>query len=252
MKKILIIEDEKDIREIIFTLLSEEGYTVYAAKNGKEGISIAQNELPNLIICDIMMPAMDGYSVLKELASNASTKSIPFIFLTAKVERDDIRFGMELGADDYLLKPFKPDELLKSISSRLNRIETLKAEFTKTETDSSPKKYTIDDKIIIRANGNPHLVRINEILFVTAERQYSSIKLLDGKSYLLRKSVTKWEELLPCKNFLRIHRSTIINIDYLVKIEKWYNSSFLIHLKNVPEPFEISKRYATKLRQNTA
>ncbi|MHB8931162.1 MAG: LytR/AlgR family response regulator transcription factor [Melioribacteraceae bacterium] len=252
MKKILVIEDEKDIREVINALLTEEGYAVYSAKNGKDGIELAKNEIPNLIICDIMMPGMDGYTVLKELSKNSSTKSIPFIFLTAKVERNDLRFGMELGADDYLFKPFKSEELLKSISSRLSKIETLKAEFTKTKEDSTQKKYTIDDKIFIHANGSPHLIRINEILFIAAERQYSSIRLLDGKSYLLRKSVSKWEELLPSKNFLRIHRSTIINIDYLVKMEKWYNSSFLVHLKNVPEPFEISKRYATKLRHNTA
>ncbi|MCL4551503.1 MAG: response regulator transcription factor [Bacteroidetes bacterium] len=251
MKKILVIEDEKDIREIISALHSEEGFIVYTAKNGRDGITIAQSELPNLIICDIMMPGMDGYSVLKELSKNDSAKSIPFIFLTAKVERNDIRLGMELGADDYLFKPFKSEELLKSISSRLNRIETLKGVFTKAEESPSPKKYTIDDKIFIHANGSPHLIKINEILFIVAERQYSSINLLDGKSYLLRKSISKWEELLPCKNFLRIHRSTIINIDYLVKMEKWYNSSFLVHLKNVPESFEISKRYATKLRQNT-
>ncbi len=250
MKKILVIEDEKNIREIIGALLNEEGFMVYTAKNGKEGIDIAQKELPDLIISDIMMPGMDGYSVLKELSKNNITKLIPFIFLTAKVERNDIRVGMELGADDYLFKPFRSEELLKSISSRLGRIETLKAEFTKTNEDSFSKKYTIDDKIFIQANGSPHLIKINEILFITAERQYSSIKLLEGKSYLLRKSVSKWEELLPCKNFLRIHRSTIINIDYLVKMEKWYNSSFLVHLKNIPEPFEISKRYATKLRQN--
>ncbi|MHB8906941.1 MAG: response regulator transcription factor, partial [Melioribacteraceae bacterium] len=127
MKKILVIEDEKDIREVINALLTEEGYAVYSAKNGKDGIELAKNEIPNLIICDIMMPGMDGYTVLKELSKNSSTKSIPFIFLTAKVERNDLRFGMELGADDYLFKPFKSEELLKSISSRLNRIETLKA-----------------------------------------------------------------------------------------------------------------------------
>lgn len=248
MKKILVIEDDKNVRENIKTLLSEEGYIVYSASAGDEGIIIAKNEIPDLIVCDIMMHGKDGYAVLKELSKNSSTKSIPFIFLTAKVERSDLRYGMELGADDYLFKPFKSEELLKSIESRLRRVDVFKAELSSPKEKSHTDTYTTDDKILINVNSKPQMIKVIEILFITAENQYTSLNLLGGKSYLIRKSISYWEKILPEKSFLRIHRSTIINMEYLLKIEKYYNSSFLLRLKNVSEPFIISKRYATKLR----
>ncbi len=249
-KKILIIEDEKKVRENIATLLTEECYTVISSKNGEEGIEAAIKEAPDLIICDIMMPGIDGYGVLENLSQNEFTQSIPFIFLTAKVERDDIRKGMLIGADDYLFKPFKGDDLLKSIDTRLKRIQTLKGDFVNPQQSASSASLTNDDKIFVNVNGKPHLVKINEILFISAESQYTSLKLIDGKSFLVRKSINSWENLLPNKNFLRIHRSTIANLDFLIKMEKSCNSSFLIYLKHVAEPFVISKRYSTKIRQN--
>jgi DNA-binding LytR/AlgR family response regulator len=251
MKKILVIEDEKILRENIKILLNEEGYEVVVANNGTRGIESAKIELPDLIICDIMMPGIDGYDVIKELSAGSTTKSIPFIFLTAKVAREDIRLGMNLGADDYLSKPFRAEELLKSIEARFRRIERLKADFTGKKEEQSLENLTMEDKIFINVNNKPFLIKINEILFIAAENQYTSLRLLDGKTYLLRKSVSKWEEILPKKFFLRIHRSTIINIDYMIKMEKWYNSSFLIYLKNVQEPFSVSKKYSSKIRENT-
>ena len=248
--KILIIEDEFDVLKNVETILSEEGYKAIVAKNGINGIELAKNEKPDLIICDIMMPGIDGYGVLEELSKNKDTQSIPFIFLTAKVERDDIRKGMQLGADDYLFKPFKIDELLSAITTRLKRIELLKSEAIIKNENSSPNRYTEDDKFFIHVKDIPQLIKVKEIVFINAENQYTSLNFIDGKSFLVRKSISNWEEQLPDAKFLRIHRSTIINIDYIVKIEKWYNSSFMIHLKNVKEPFVVSKRYSTKLRRD--
>lgn len=248
MKKILVIEDEKSVRENILTLLIEEGYNVLTSSNGDDGINFAKKELPDLIICDIMMPGKDGYAVLKELSKHKPTKTIPFIFLTAKVERADLRHGMELGADDYLFKPFRLDELLKSIESRLKKSEMLKAEISLSNEKNKTEKYSGSDKIFINVNSKPHLITISEIIFIVAENQYTSVNLLGNKLYLIRKPISYWEEILPDNSFLRIHRSTLINTDYLQKIEKWYNSSFIVRLKNVNDPFIISKRYAAKLR----
>ena len=248
--KILIIEDEFDVLKNVETILSEEGYKAIVAKNGINGIELAKNEKPDLIICDIMMPGIDGYGVLEELSKNKDTQSIPFIFLTAKVERDDIRKGMQLGADDYLFKPFKIDELLNAIATRLKRIELLKSEAIIKNENSSQNRYTEDDKFFIHVKDIPQLIKVKEIVFINAENQYTSLNFIDGKSFLVRKSISNWEEQLPDAKFLRIHRSTIINIDYIVKIEKWYNSSFMIYLKNVKEPFVVSKRYSTKLRRD--
>ena len=131
MIKILLIEDNKDIRENTAEILKLAQYNVITAKNGKEGVELTLKEKPDLIICDIMMPVLDGHGVLHLLSKNEETSSIPFIFLTAKTERSDFRKGMEMGADDYLTKPFDDVELLNAIESRLKKKEILKKEFTK-------------------------------------------------------------------------------------------------------------------------
>ncbi len=131
MKKILLIEDNKDVRENTAEILSLAQYNVITAVNGKAGVEMAQKEKPDLIICDIMMPVLDGHGALHLLSKNEETASIPFIFLTAKAERNDFRKGMEMGADDYLTKPFDDVELLNAIESRLKKNEILKKEFTK-------------------------------------------------------------------------------------------------------------------------
>ncbi len=132
MKKILLIEDNKDIRENTAEILTLAQYTVITASDGKEGVESAQKERPDLIICDIMMPVLDGHGVLHLLAKNENTSSIPFIFLTAKAERSDYRKGMEMGADDYLTKPFDDVELLNAIESRFRKNDILRKEFTKS------------------------------------------------------------------------------------------------------------------------
>lgn len=131
MEKILIIEDNKDVRENTEELLKLSQYSVLTAANGKIGVEKAKSFKPDIIICDIMMPEMDGYNVLRTLALDSSTSSIPFIFLTAKTDRADVRMGMNLGADDYLTKPFEEHELLQAIASRLKKNEFLKKEITK-------------------------------------------------------------------------------------------------------------------------
>jgi CRP-like cAMP-binding protein/CheY-like chemotaxis protein len=131
MKTILLIEDNKDVRENTAEILELANYKVLQAENGKTGVELAQKNLPDLIICDIMMPVLDGYGVIHLLNKSQETASIPFIFLTAKSERIDFRKGMEMGADDYISKPFDDIELLNAVESRLKKNEMLKAEFSK-------------------------------------------------------------------------------------------------------------------------
>lgn len=121
MAKILVIEDEEAIRETLEEMLAAENFDVIVAENGRIGVQLAQENLPDLVICDIRMPELDGYGVLKVLRQTPSTATVPFIFLTAKVAKDDRRLGMELGADDFLTKPFTMDELLKAIAVRLEK-----------------------------------------------------------------------------------------------------------------------------------
>lgn len=121
MKKILLVEDNRQIRENTAEILELANYQVLTAENGKIGMEVAVREKPDLILCDIMMPVLDGYGVLLMIHKHNDLKDIPFIFLSAKSEKGDFRKGMDLGADDYLTKPFDGTELLNAIESRLNK-----------------------------------------------------------------------------------------------------------------------------------
>lgn len=129
MKTILLIEDNLEVRENTAEILELAGYRVVTAENGKVGVEAAMQQKPDLIICDIMMPVLDGYGVLHLLRKNEQLQNIPFIFLTAKAERTDFRKGMDMGADDYITKPFTDIELLNAIERRLQKVELLKKEY---------------------------------------------------------------------------------------------------------------------------
>ncbi|MEO6732619.1 MAG: response regulator [Ferruginibacter sp.] len=133
-KTILVIEDNSDIRDNTAEILELAGFKTLTAKDGRQGVDTALKEKPDLIICDIMMPELDGYGVLHLLRKNPETETIPFIFLTAKTERSDFRKGMEMGADDYITKPFDDSELLSAVDVRLRKMEVLENKYPSTVT----------------------------------------------------------------------------------------------------------------------
>ncbi|MEW6159618.1 MAG: response regulator transcription factor [Verrucomicrobiota bacterium] len=125
MHSILVIEDEAEMRRNLVTILRLEKFRPLEAEHGRAGVALARRERPSLILCDVMMPELDGYGVLRELHNDPVTMNIPFIFLTARGEKSDVRSGMNLGADDYLTKPVNKADLLKAIRTRLARAEQL-------------------------------------------------------------------------------------------------------------------------------
>ena len=139
MSKILVIEDEVAVRENIIELLSEEGHEVSGAGDGEAGVIQIWKQFPDLIICDILMPKLDGYGVLAKINQDVRLASIPFLFLTAKIGRDDMRKGMGLGADDYITKPFTRSELLQAISIRLGKVQRVEAIAQKKLIDTQKK-----------------------------------------------------------------------------------------------------------------
>ena len=139
MKKILVIEDEPEMRRNITALLRYYDFEPIAAENGRQGVEAARREKPDLILCDVMMPELDGHGVIQALQADASLARIPFIFLTAKGEKDDLRSGMNLGADDYLTKPVANTDLVRAIETRLRRCEQqVKREFKPDFSSSEP------------------------------------------------------------------------------------------------------------------
>ena len=155
MIKILVIEDDASVLDNLEDILTLENFQVLTAKNGREGVDVALRQLPDLIVCDVMMPEMDGYEVVKCLREEPATKMIPFIFLTAKAERLDYREGMESGADDYVTKPFRPQELINAIEVRLARHASLMQPYhdeTKRSTNLSKQLKDSTDLANVKEN----------------------------------------------------------------------------------------------------
>ncbi|GGK28019.1 transcriptional regulator [Yeosuana aromativorans] len=188
MKKVLLIEDDIVLRENTAELLELSGYHVETASNGRAGVEVAKKYMPNVIVCDIMMPELDGYGVLETLSKNEITKYIPFIFLSAKTERQDIRKGMDLGADDYITKPFNETELVSAIESRLAKVAILHDERLQKGTDENDSAQdeirTLNDlKNFFDDNGKTFHYSKGDIIYEEGNNS--------NYIYLIRKGVVK-------------------------------------------------------------
>ncbi|WP_421877873.1 response regulator [Marinoscillum sp.] len=178
-KKILIIEDQTEVRENIEELLELSNYHPITAENGKIGVKKALDERPDLILCDIMMPEMDGYEVLYLISKRPEISSTPFIFLTAKSEKSDFRKGMNLGADDYITKPFEEMELLGAIERRLNKYEKLSAKDELTEFVKQAKSYAeLED---LETNSKTRRFKKKDILYRQGDFASYAYKIKTGK-----------------------------------------------------------------------
>ncbi len=184
MRKIVVIEDNNDIRESIVEILELANYKVVLAKNGIEGVELAIAEVPDLILCDIMMPDLDGYGVLYLLAKNAKTSSIPFIFITAKSERADLRKGMEMGADDYLVKPFGRLELLNAIEIRLNKKlkeQQFYSQSLEQDISDIPKKVGLAELSKLIHKSQSRIFKKNQVVHYESDSPLGIYLVLSGK-----------------------------------------------------------------------
>lgn len=249
MKKILVIEDDIDIQENIVDLLETNGFEVVYAANGFEGLKLAENDLPDLILCDIMMPGIDGFNVKEKLQEKKKTSLIPFVFLTAKAEVNDIRKGMILGADDYIVKPFDSLQLIESINARLKKHQEIMTSSKVNNSSTFPQVVNEKkDKILINANNEDLLLEIANIICIKSDGNYTNIFTTDNKKLSVRKLIGEWEKSLPPQDFLRIHQSTIINTNFIQKIEKLAKRTHILRLKYYDKPLTISTRYSPQVR----
>ena len=184
MKTILIIEDNDDIRENVAEILMLSDYKVLMATNGKEGIEVAQKSQPDLIICDIMMPGVDGYGVLHVLHKDPETQHIPFIFLTSKSERSDFRSAMEMGADDYITKPFAGNELLNAIEIRLRKLDIMKKQLTPDLQGLNELISTLDNKRSLddlKNESNTTAYKKKQLIYKEGAHPHYLYYILSGK-----------------------------------------------------------------------
>ncbi len=249
--KILIIEDDEFVRFGLKELLEENNYEVFEAINGPEGVKAAVKVLPSLIICDIMMPELDGLGVLKALGQNIKTAVIPFIFLTALSDIKDLRKGMDLGANDYIIKPYDTKMLLNSVNTRLKKVEAFKASLNNNSPDirlTNEKKLNDQHLLFLENNSDAGFFKIDDIVYIEAQNVYSAVYNKEGKNIIIRKTLKQWEEHLPVY-FARISRSIIVNINFIIRTEKKSSSSYLVYLQNVQKPINLSPKYKALIKK---
>jgi DNA-binding LytR/AlgR family response regulator len=261
--KIVVIEDDYFLLNIIVRMLKSNNYSVMHSQNGEKGIKLIKKKNPDLIISDIVLKGeFDGYRILDEVRKDIRFLLTPFIFITGKTERSEFRKSMELGANDYIVKPFTEGELLKAIQIQLAKIEAIRNKFVNVqltnqlisetlvnEIPGREKRFTEKDHILVTIEKEPRFLKLNKLVCITSLGDYSSVFTSDNCSFIIRKTMKWWESILPEKSFFRIHRSTIVNLDFIVRIERWFNNAYRVYLKSIGKPFTISRRSGSKLKE---
>lgn len=214
MEKILIVEDEAGVRETLEEIFDLAGYEVSSAKDGKEGYQNIVDDLPDIVVCDVSMPEMNGFELLGAINERMKDEIVPpFLFLTAKVEPKDIRTGMSLGADDYILKPFDHNELLTAVRMRLEKRKKILGNGSEEYLNSTVNL----DKLAVPSESGLEMIPYSELIYCEAERAYCRFHLASKKNILVSKSMKEFEDILIRNNFLKVHKSNIVNIQHIEK-----------------------------------
>lgn len=235
--KALVVDDERLARKDMTSMLSSiEGISpVGEAQDVPSAIKAIKELTPDVVFLDIQMPGQSGFDLVEQVDFKGK-----IIFVTAYDEYALRAF--EINALDYLMKPVTTERLKKSL-------ERIKEEEKPVQAENPPEnKLNYDDRLFTTLGSKMQFVKINSIVLIQSDGDYTHITLNDNKSGLVTKTMKEWESRLPEKHFIRVHRNSIINTDYIDEIEKWFNYSFRVKLKGIEEPVVISRRYAKKLK----
>ena len=249
LKKILVIQNNEDGIRRIDTLLPEDEFEIFYSHNIKDGLEISLRYFPDLILLCIKDDT--GISdLLQRLNEEEKTCLIPLIVISENNSTALMRKVMELGADDYLPAEMIDSSLLIAVNKRFNKITRLKEIISNqiNSLEGGNGKHQNDDHILVKIGNRLKLIKFNEIICITAMKEYSKIRTKDDCKIIVRKSLKNWISILPTVSFLQIHRGTIINIDYIEKIIKTNDRTYTVHLKYISETFDFSHRYANVMR----
>ncbi len=232
--KALLVDDERLARNDLRLLLKEHPniQIVGEAANGLEALELIKEVEPDLVFLDIQMPGVDGFNVLEHISSE-----INVIFVTAFDEYALRAF--EVNALDYLLKPVNPERLQQSIE-RLDQIPE--------EHDADLRELEYHDRLLLKLDTSLGFLKISTIVCITSAGDYSEVLCTNQKKVLVHKSMSEWESRLPGTYFTRIHRTTIVNMEFVDRLEEWFNNSYRVYLKGIKEPYVMSRRYVAKLK----
>lgn len=240
MTRILVIEDDEQVRLPLIDLLEIKGFEVESAEDGRAGIQLARANPPDLIISDIMMPEVDGYSVLEAMQNDPETALIPFLFLSAKTNPSDIREGLGLGADDYLVKPYDANELLAAIRTRLEKHERIARAATRATADSAI------NHIFIKDGETCWFVEFDDLRLLESEDNFVRFYFRNEKP-LIHRTLNSMEERLPSHRFFRANRRQIINLKWIQTIKPWFNGGLHLTMKD-GKTVEMSRRAAREFK----
>jgi len=238
--RLVVIEDDETVRLPLVDVLEAKGYLVYSAVNGREGLAVAREQKPDLIISDIMMPEIDGYGVFEALQKDPQTAIIPFIFLSAKTSPEDIREGLGLGVDDYITKPFDIATLLDAIKTRIDRHQMIT---NAAVTLNEENEY---DQIFVKDGDNCWFVEHEQLRLIESEDNYVRLYFDDEKP-LLNRTLSHLENRLPARLFFRANRKQIINLRWIKHIRPWFNGGLLATLKDNTK-IQMSRRAAQEFK----
>jgi two-component system LytT family response regulator len=232
--KTLIVDDESLLRDYLRDLLKKFSSVevVGEADSVSTAVTAIQRHHPDLIFLDIKFPGETGFDLFEKIAVKAKV-----VFVTA-FDEYAIR-AFEVNAQDYLLKPINPDRLALT----LKRIES--AQETRT---TKAKHLQYNGVIFIELNNRFHFIKVDTILRITAAGFYTELLTTTGKKGLVQRTMKEWEANLPEENFARIHRSTIVNVEYVDRIERGFNNTYQVHLKGSTKPEAMSRRYVARIK----
>ena len=234
--KALIVDDERLARRELRSLLADfsEVEIVGEADSVNQALDLIENKQPTIVFLDIQLTNETGFDLLERVES-AEFKTI---FVTA-FDAYAIR-AFEVNALDYLLKPVNPERLKKAIEKIVK---------DEKSAENNLRKLAFDDRLLLEMSGRSIFLKINRISHILAAGDYSEVFTTEGKKFLVEKPLREWETRLPEKHFIRIHRTSIINLECVERLESWFNRSYQIYLQNNREPLTVSRRYAAQLKQ---
>lgn len=244
---ILLVESDKDTRNIITILLENEKYKVISGENNSEGIRLYRLSSPDLVMWNIKLMFENEEEIKNKICYIEQIDHIPFIALAEKPSYSEFRRVMGLGADDYICRPYHMSIITQTINRLIERYGNLKKRLEAPE--SVITKNEIDRNIVIRYRGKMVPISVNDILFVTVEKQYSKIFLHNNKHYVMKKSLSKWEQIIPEKYFIRIHRNTLVNINKVKEIKRVNNRICNVYLSDSDIILELTRNYYKNLNQ---
>jgi two-component system LytT family response regulator len=232
----ILVDDERLARKELRSMLAEHEIieVIGEAETVAQAAELVHAKKPDVLFLDIQLPGETGFDLLEQIAS-----ACKIIFVTA-FDAYAIR-AFEVNALDYLLKPINPARLTQAIE-RLT---------SQTAAPASPARaLEYEDRLFIEVEERSRFLKVSDIVVISAMGDYSQIYSSDGQKALVLKPLKDWEERLPARHFTRIHRSTIINVEYVERLESWFNRSYRIHIRQLAEPLVMSRRYAARFKTN--